>query len=144
MEPITIPADVPATTAALVAVLKFLAAPGFGGWFGSWLFDALRRRYPLPPSHHEAWARIPRWRWPLYRLLWHRPETVYTSRACTFLGGLIAAVAAGVLAHLLGGDVQGAVDEAMAVAIGGLLAVGVGEVRHQGQKKGNEGWVQWD
>jgi hypothetical protein len=128
--------SLPATHAALLAVLHLIAAPGFGGWFGSWLFDVLRGWFPCPDK--TTGGSIPRWQRPIYRALWRRPDTVYTSKVFTFVGGLIAAGAAGWVAHLAGGDAMSAMDAGIAAAVSGLVAVGAGEVRHQGNKKTEE------
>jgi hypothetical protein len=123
----------PATTAFVVALLKLVAAPGFGGWFASVVFDALRRTWPCPAR--EDWSGLAWWQREAATLLWSPRHVFWTSKALAFAGGLIAAGAAGLLAYLVGGDVQSELDQALAAVLSGVFAVGVGEARHQARKK---------
>jgi hypothetical protein len=123
----------PATTAFVVALLKLVAAPGFGGWLASWLIDQARCRIRQPTP--VIWQQMSRPRRVLVTALWSPRHVFWTSKALAFVGGLIAAGAAGLLAYLVGGDVQGELDQVLAAVLSGVFAVGVGEARHQARKK---------
>ena len=124
----------PELTSYLIAVLQLVAAPGFGGYVGSWLFDKCREWFPSDRASDDT----PRWQRPIYRAIWLKAYTPWVTKLFTFAGGMVSAAAAAFLAYLAGNDIMLAVDQSVAMLISGVFAIGWGETRHQAQKKAQE------
>lgn len=108
----------PTTIAAALPVLAFLASSAGAGLLASWLFDRLRSWLPLPAAAPASrLARVG------YALL-YVPR--YARIVTLLLPQLIIILASLLLAVLTGAPVAGALDVALAAAVGAIVA----QLRH--------------
>jgi len=105
------------TTATLIPLLSFLASSAGAGYAASWLFEAVRRRWPRPTR--AQWRGAASWQ----RLAWRALYAPRQARLAVFALATLVSLAASVLLALLSGaDPLGAADAVLSASLAVIVS----------------------
>jgi hypothetical protein len=107
----------PESLATLLPLLSLLATAGGAGYAASWLFDALRRRWPCPTR--AQWRDAASWQ----RLAWRTLYAPRQARLAVFaLATLVSLLASVALALLSGADPLRAADAVLSASLAVIVS----------------------